>query len=111
MITLTPQALAQVKHLLEQSEQKNNKKPLGLRISVKNRGCSGKSYTLDYVFEQNPNDDKLEQSGVTIFIEKSAALFLFGTTMDYEENKTTSGFTFTNPNAKGHCGCGESFYV
>ena len=82
-----------------------------LRISVNTRGCSGMSYQMDWVDEAGPTDEQVSSHGLTVLVDRKATLFLIGTVMDYEIKNLTSGFTFTNPNEKGRCGCGESFHV
>lgn len=81
---------------------------MGVRVGVKNAGCAGMAYTLDYVAAPVPGDDHIEDKGVHVFIEPKATLFLLGTVMDFEEDILKSGFTFKNPNQTGECGCGES---
>lgn len=82
-----------------------------LRIGVKTKGCSGLSYDLSWTDEAAPSDEVITDKGVTVLIDRKATLFLIGTVMDYEVKAMTAGFTFTNPNEKGRCGCGESFHV
>ncbi|HWT07522.1 MAG TPA: iron-sulfur cluster assembly accessory protein [Roseomonas sp.] len=82
-----------------------------LRIAVKTKGCSGLSYDLSWTDAAAPSDEVITDKGVTVLIDRKATLFLIGTVMDYEVKAMTSGFTFTNPNEKGRCGCGESFHV
>lgn len=82
-----------------------------LRIGVKTKGCSGLSYDLSWTDEAAPSDEVITDKGVTVLIDRKATLFLIGTVMDYEVKAMTAGFTFTNPNEKGRCGCGESFTV
>jgi iron-sulfur cluster assembly protein len=82
-----------------------------LRIAVRTKGCSGLSYDLSWTDEAAPSDEVITDRGVTVLIDRKATLFLIGTVMDYEVKAMTSGFTFTNPNEKGRCGCGESFHV
>ena len=82
-----------------------------LRISVSTKGCSGMSYDMSWVETPGPGDEVVNDNGVTVLVDRKATLFLIGTTMDYEVKALTSGFTFTNPNEKGRCGCGESFHV
>lgn len=106
-MTLTPTAVERVRALLE-----NRGKPsVGIRIGVRTKGCSGLSYTLEFADERGPMDEAVEQDGVTVLIDPKAAMFIFGTEMDYVEEKLQSGFQFRNPNEKGRCGCGESFHV
>ncbi len=106
-IILTERAAARVKHIMAKSETPM----LGVRLGVKNGGCAGMEYTMDYAEEQLPLDEMVEDKGVTIFIEAKAVLFLLGTEMDYEEGLLSSGFTFNNPNQTDACGCGESVTI
>jgi len=106
-ITVTPAALERVRQLLE----KRGKPSVGVRVGVRSRGCSGLSYTLEYADSKGPADEAVEVDGITIFIDPKASMFIFGTEMDYVEDKLQSGFVFRNPNEKGRCGCGESFHV
>ncbi len=82
-----------------------------LRISVGTKGCSGLSYDMDWVAAPGPGDEVVSDKGVTVVVDRKASLFLIGTVMDYETKDLSSGFTFSNPNEKGRCGCGESFHV
>ena len=82
-----------------------------LRISVNTKGCSGLSYVMDWVEAPGPGDEVVVDRGLTVLVDRKASLFLIGTEMDYTVAALTSGFTFTNPNEKGRCGCGESFHV
>ena len=82
-----------------------------LRIGVKTKGCSGLAYDLSWTDEAAPSDEVITDKDVTVLIDRKATLFLIGTVMDYEVKAMTAGFTFTNPNEKGRCGCGESFHV
>jgi len=82
-----------------------------LRISVKTKGCSGLSYDLSWVDGPQKGDESVTDKGVTVLVDSKASLFLIGTVMDYEQKAMSAGFTFTNPNEKGRCGCGESFHV
>ena len=106
-ITVTATALVRVRALLE----KRGKPSAGVRIGVRSRGCSGLSYTLEYADAKGPADEAVEVDGITILIDPKASMFIFGTEMDYVEDKLQSGFVFRNPNEKGRCGCGESFHV
>ena len=82
-----------------------------LRVAVSTKGCSGMSYVIDWVDAAGPGDEVVTDKGVTVLVDRKATLFLIGTVMDYERKAMAAGFTFTNPNEKGRCGCGESFHV
>ncbi len=82
-----------------------------LRIGVGTKGCSGLSYQMSWVDAPGPGDEAVVDKGVTVLVDRKASLFLIGTVMDYEVKTLEAGFTFTNPNEKGRCGCGESFHV
>ncbi|MDQ1081600.1 iron-sulfur cluster assembly accessory protein [Pseudoroseomonas cervicalis] len=82
-----------------------------LRIAVSTKGCSGMAYDLTWADAPGPGDEVVTDKGVTVLVDRKATLFLIGTTMDYEVKAMSAGFTFTNPNEKGRCGCGESFHV
>jgi len=84
----------------------------GLRLSIKTTGCSGYSYQMEHAMEENlAADDKLEVDGAVLYIPKISSWMLFGMEIGYENTKMSSGFTFTNPNESGRCGCGESFSI
>ncbi len=82
-----------------------------LRIGVKTKGCSGMAYDLDFVDAAGPGDEVVRDKGLTVLVDRKASLYLIGTVMDYEVKAMSAGFTFTNPNEKGRCGCGESYHV
>ncbi|CAM9877464.1 unnamed protein product [Chrysoparadoxa australica] len=105
-IVLTERAADRLKLLL-------GKKPsmLGVRLGVKRRGCNGYSYTLNYVSEPPAKDEEVYAHGVRLFVDPMATFYVVGTVMDWEETELSAEFTFSNPNAKGECGCGESFNV
>ena len=107
IMTLTDAAAARVKALVES----RGRPAAGIRVSIRSKGCSGLSYTLEYADEKGAHDEVVTDKGVTVFIDPKATLFIIGTRMDYVEDKLQSGFVFTNPNEKGRCGCGESFHV
>jgi len=106
LLTLTDSAAERVKSLM-----KLNDKAIGLKVGVKMAGCSGFSYTMDYAEEVTGKEDVIEDKGVKLLIEPTAAMFLLGTELDWHEDKLESRFVFNNPNVKGMCGCGESFTV
>ena len=81
---------------------------VGLRVGVKNGGCAGQSYTVEYAHEIRPTDEVVEDKGVKILIDPKAVLFLLGTEMDYKADKMQAQFVFNNPNQISACGCGES---
>ena len=82
-----------------------------LRISVNTKGCSGLAYDMTWVAEPGAGDEIVRDGDLTVLVDRKASLFLIGTVMDYEQKSLSAGFTFTNPNEKGRCGCGESFHV
>src|SRR5690606_10449193 len=84
---------------------------LGVRVGVSNKGCSGKSYLVEYAEEKRKFEDVVEHNGAKVFIDPKAVMYLLGSELDYQESKMESGFVFNNPNEKGRCGCGESFSV
>ena len=106
-ITLSDAAARRVKEIMARADGK----VVGVRISVKNTGCAGMSYAMEYASEISPMDEKVEDKDVTILIDPKAVLFLIGTEMDYKTDTFESGFVFNNPNAAETCGCGESFRV
>ena len=79
----------------------------GVRIGVKNGGCAGMEYTMEYAAERGPHDEVVEDKGVKLLIDPTAVMFLLGTEMDYQVDKMRSGFVFNNPNQTSACGCGE----
>lgn len=84
---------------------------VGVRVGVKNGGCAGMSYTMDYATAKNPHDEVIEEKGVTVLIDPKAVLFLLGTEMDVKTDKFASTFVFNNPNQTSACGCGESVAI
>ena len=81
---------------------------VGLRVGIKNGGCAGQSYTVEYAHEVRPTDEVVEDKGVKILVDPKAVLFLLGTEMDYKTDRMQAQFIFNNPNQVGACGCGES---
>jgi iron-sulfur cluster assembly protein len=107
VMALTEEAATQIKVLLAQ----RGKDSLGIRIGVKSGGCSGLKYFVEYADEKRHFDEMISDKGVTVLIDPKALMYLLGTEMGYMEEEFKSGFTFTNPNEKGKCGCGSSFNV
>ena len=107
MITLTDNAIHQIRKLV--LSRKN--KPLGIKLDIETKGCSGLTYKLEYVDNPSKDDEVVNIEDIKIYVNPKASLFLIGTQMDYQEGELESGFKFTNPNEKGRCGCGESFHV
>ena len=106
LMTMTAAAADRLRGLYEKGERGRL-----LRIGVKTKGCSGMSYDMSWTDAPAPTDEVVRDKGLTVLVDRKASLFLIGTVMDYEMKALTAGFTFTNPNEKGRCGCGESFHV
>ena len=79
-----------------------------VRIGVKNGGCAGMEYTMQYADAPGPHDEVIEDKGIKLLIDPTAVMFLLGTEMDYRSDRIRSGFVFNNPNQTSACGCGES---
>jgi iron-sulfur cluster assembly protein len=106
-ITLTDAANARIADLMGRAPEG----AIGVKLSTPRRGCSGLAYSVDYVTEANPFDEKIETPGGTFFVDGASVLYLVGSIMDWREDDFAAGFVFDNPNATGSCGCGESFTV
>jgi iron-sulfur cluster assembly protein len=106
-VTLTPAAERRVAELMARAPEG----AIGVKLSTPRRGCSGLAYSVDYVTAANAFDERIETPGGTFFIDAASVLYLIGSTMDWQEDDFAAGFVFANPNAKGACGCGESFTV
>lgn len=106
-VTLTPSAEARIAKLMAAAPDG----AIGVRLSTPRRGCSGLAYSVDYVTEEQKFDEKIETPGGVFYIDGASVLYLIGSTMDWVEDDFAAGFVFENPNAKGACGCGESFTV
>ena len=104
VMTLTDAAAERVKAIMAKAARP----VIALRLGVKNGGCAGMEYTMEWAEQQRPLDEVVEDKGVKIFIDPKAILFLLGTEMDYRESTLKSGFVFNNPNQTSACGCGES---
>lgn len=88
--------------------QRADSEIVGLRVGVKNGGCAGQSYTVEYAHDVRLTDEVVEDKGVKILVDPKAVLFLLGTEMDYKADKMQAQFVFNNPNQISACGCGES---
>ena len=106
-VSLTPRAAARIAELMADAPSG----AIGVRLSTPRRGCSGLAYSVDYVTEEAKFDEKIATPGGAFYIDGASVLYLVGSTMDWVEDDFTAGFVFQNPNAKGSCGCGESFTV
>jgi iron-sulfur cluster assembly protein len=107
VVTLTERAADRVKEIMARAE----KPYVGLRVGVKNGGCAGQEYVLEYAEAAAALDEVVEDKGVTILVDPKAVLFLIGTEVDYEVNRLAAKFTFRNPNQTDACGCGESVTI
>ncbi|GLS82919.1 iron-sulfur cluster assembly protein IscA [Paraferrimonas haliotis] len=105
-ITMTEAAASRVKQYLD-----NRGRGLGLRLGVKTSGCSGMAYVMEFVDVLNEDDDVYDINGLNIIIDAKSLVYLQGIEMDFAKEGLNEGFKFNNPNAKGECGCGESFVV
>ena len=106
-VTLTPAAERRIAELMSKAPAG----AIGVKLSTPRRGCSGLAYSVDYVSEAQPFDEKIETPGGAFYIDGASVLYLIGSTMDWVEDDFAAGFVFANPNTKGACGCGESFTI
>ena len=107
VMSLTDAAVARVKEIIA-----NTDRPVaGLRVGVKNGGCAGMSYTMEFAENVAPLDEIIEDKGVKVLIDPKAVLFLLGAEMDFKVDRLSSTFTFRNPNETSACGCGESVAI
>ena len=107
VVSLTDAAANRVKDIIAKADR-----PIvGVRVGVKNGGCAGMSYTMEYAESVNPLDEVVEDKGVKVLIDPKAVLFLLGTEMDFQTTKLASQFVFNNPNQTSACGCGESVAI
>ena len=106
-LNLTPTAEARIAALMARAPEG----AIGVKLSTPRRGCSGLAYSVDYVTEAKPFDEKIATPGGILYVDGGSILYLIGSTMNWVEDDFTAGFVFNNPNAKGACGCGESFTV
>lgn len=106
-LTLTPAAEQRIADLMARAPQD----AVGVKLSTPRRGCSGLAYSVDYVTIANPVDEAIPTPAGTLYVDAGSILYLIGSRMDWVEDDFAAGFVFANPNAKGSCGCGESFTV
>ena len=105
LFSLTSSAKTRLRHLIT-----NHKTPAaGIRVGVKKGGCNGYVYTMTFAEKVLPTDEIVKDEDITVIVDPKAVFAITGTEMDYVTSKLKSEFVFTNPNAKGTCGCGESF--
>ena len=104
VIRLTDAAAERIKYVMANAA----KTIIGVRVGVKNGGCAGMAYIMEYAEKINPLDEVVEDKGVRILIDPKSVLFLLGTEMDYRIDKLSAQFVFNNPNQTAACGCGES---
>lgn len=107
VVSLSEAAAGRVREIMAKAE----KPYVGLRVGVKNGGCAGQEYVLEYAEAVQPLDEVVEDKGVTILVDPKAVLFLIGTVIDYDVSKLSAKFTFQNPNETDACGCGESVTI
>jgi iron-sulfur cluster assembly protein len=107
VVTLSDAAAERVREIMARAD----KPYAGLRVGVKNGGCAGQEYVLEYAEAAGPLDEMVEDKGVTILVEPKAVLFLIGTQIDYEVSRLSAKFVFNNPNQTDACGCGESVTI
>jgi iron-sulfur cluster assembly protein len=107
VMRLTDAAAERIRELTGRAES-----PIaGLRVGIKNGGCAGMSYTVEYADEVRPSDEIVEDKGVKVLIDPKAVLFLLGTEMDFKVDRMAATFVFNNPNQTSACGCGESVAI
>ena len=104
VMRLTDAAAERIKSVMARADTP----AVGIRVGVKNGGCAGMEYTMEYAQAANPTDEVVEDKGVKILIDPKAVLFLLGTEMDFKSEKLSAQFVFNNPNQTSACGCGES---
>jgi iron-sulfur cluster assembly protein len=106
-LTLTAAAEARIAALMAKAPEGS----VGVKLSTPRRGCSGLAYSVEFVGEAQPFDERIDTPAGPFFVDAASVLYLIGSVMDWREDDFTAGFVFDNPNAKGACGCGESFTV
>ena len=109
ILTLTDAAKSRVCDIMRLRDEEPP--AIGVRIGVRNAGCSGMTYSMDYATEVGANDEVIEAGDLKVLVDPAAVMFLIGTELDYREEKLSAGFVFNNPNVTSTCGCGVSFTV
>ncbi len=107
VLKVTPAAAAQLRKLMDS----HNPDAYGIRVGVREGGCSGMSYKMDFAEAKDPMDEEVDVDGIRLLIDPMSIMYLIGTEMDYVTERLASNFVFRNPNETGRCGCGESFSV
>jgi iron-sulfur cluster assembly protein len=107
VVTLTDAAAGRMQEIMDGADEKF----IGVRIGVKNGGCAGMEYVMDYATEAGPLDEVVEENGIKVMIDPKAILFLIGTEVDFVTEKLSQRFVFNNPNQTDACGCGESVTI
>lgn len=107
VVTLTDRAADRMREIMDAAEEKF----IGVRIGVKNGGCAGMEYTMDYATEAAPLEEVVEENGIKVLIDPKAILFLIGSQIDFVTEKLSQRFVFNNPNQTDACGCGESVTI
>ena len=107
VMRLSEAAAVRIKELMAKADR-----PIaGVRVGVKNGGCAGMEYTMEYVDQIGPTDEVVEDKGVKLLIDPKAVLFLLGSQMDFKVDRLSATFSFSNPNETSACGCGESVAI
>lgn len=107
VVTLTDAAATRMREIMDGADENY----IGVKIGVKNGGCAGMEYTMNYATEAGPIDEVVEENGVKVIIDPKAILFLIGTQIDFVTEKLSQRFVFNNPNQTDACGCGESVTI
>ncbi|MEM8935618.1 MAG: iron-sulfur cluster assembly accessory protein [Pseudomonadota bacterium] len=107
VVTLTDAAAARMGEIMAAADEDY----IGVKVGVKNGGCAGMEYTMDYATAADPLDEIVEENGITILIDPKAILFLLGSEIDFVTEKLSQRFVFNNPNQTDACGCGESVTI
>ncbi len=107
VVTLTDAAAARMSEIMSAAEENY----IGVKIGVKNGGCAGMEYTMEYATEAGPLDEVVQENGIKVLIDPKAILFLIGSEVDFVTEKLSQRFVFNNPNQTDACGCGESVTI